>query len=64
MRGRTEIVIYFDPEMINCQRISTGPKFEGKVKDVVETVYPKYFAYDPGDGRIIRNPNYKQLVEE
>jgi len=56
MRGRIEIVIYFDSTMKNSQRIKTGPTFEGKVNDVVQTVYPNWYAYDPGDGRIIYNP--------
>jgi len=59
MSGRTEIVIYFDHTLKNNQRIQTGPLFEGKVKDVVDTVYPNWYAFDSGNGRLVYNPANK-----
>lgn len=56
MRGIAEIVIYFDSSLKNSQRIKTGPTFEGKITDVVNTVYPNWYAFDPGNGKLVYKP--------
>lgn len=59
MAGKTDIVVYFDHTLKNSQRVQTSSKFDGKVKDVVESITTNWYAFDPGTGRLVYNPKNK-----
>lgn len=53
-----ELVIYFDSELENRQRVSTQRDCRVKPSEFASTVYPNYYAVTKDGGGLMKNPHH------